>query len=205
MTAPGLTPDERVAATVAFLRDVLGLQVSAWQERYVAAFVLPLRPPARPVPPPGGAVHLPSDGVHYGGHDHRTLHGGTKADCPACQPAFHEGPREAIHSGPRAGCPDCPPGDLADTVPERVTVDSFLQDPGAVREALGELYEPRKPIPDGQTWSAVPWRPGALRTVVGGHQVAFDPLYCPGCGLASGPAGQRPACDSCTHPWHGQR
>lgn len=235
MTGPSLTPDERVAATLAFLRDVLGLQVSNWQAVAVDRLVRPLRPPARPVPPPGEAVHLPSDGVHYGGANHQTLHGGTKADCPACQPDFHEGPREAIHGGARAGCPDCPTGDPADTSPEqeraarlhadpmddaptsewrarhplptpdRATVESLLQDPRAVREALAELYEPRRPIPDGQTWSAVPTRPGAMSTRVGDRQGVFDPLYCPGCGLASGPRGQRPQCDTCTHPWHGQR
>lgn len=159
MTAPNLTPDERVAATLAFLRDVLGLQVSVWQERAIEKLVAPLSPPARPVPPPGGAVHL---GLSAGAVGYTETHGGAADDCPKCSPRatqpFHEGPREAIHHGPRAGCPDCPPGDPAGpfTVEEyraqrahdplMVTVDSLLQDPGAVREALADLYQPRKPV-----------------------------------------------------------
>lgn len=203
MTAPNLTPDERVDATLAFLRDILGLQVSAWQERAVEQIVAPLRPPARPVPPPGGAVHW-SGVVHRPGPDFSG----------------------SLHGGPRAGCPACPPGDPADTSPEQeraarlhadpmddapdsewrarrplptpdsVTVGSLLQDPRAVREALADLYERR------QTWSAVPdFAAQKERDLTEYRKLG---VACPACDALM-IDGAVPASETCTHPWHGPR
>lgn len=199
MTAPGLSPDERVAATLAFLRDVLGLQVSSWQERALEKLVAPLTPPARPVRPAGGASHL---GPSAGG---RAMHGGPRAGCPACPPGDPAEPDGAAFRAHAEACNRQIVG-LGYTPPALPVIDEtarYESPLGPFREYVdGQEQEARQsyryshPIPDGQTWSAEPARPGAY---------SVDPLYCPGCGLPSGPNGQRPKCDSCTHPWHGQR